>query len=100
MGLSTAAVLPVIIINLVFTLSVPGISIAGHLGGLVVGGLVGGGLAYAPKERRSAIQAATIVIRGLALSGLSSVADGPAGGVSRVQRLRPRSPDRYRGRRG
>ncbi len=71
LGLNAASVLPVIVINLVFTISVPGISIAGHLGGFVVGGLVGAGLAYAPRERRSAIQAATIVIAVLALGGLS-----------------------------
>jgi membrane associated rhomboid family serine protease len=71
LGLSTASVLPVIIINLVFTLTIPGISIAGHLGGFVVGGLIGAGFAYAPKEHRSAIQAATIVIAVVALAGLS-----------------------------
>jgi membrane associated rhomboid family serine protease len=71
LGLNAASVLPVIIVNLVFTLTVPGISIAGHLGGFVVGGLIGAGLAYAPKERRAAVQTATIVIAVLALGGLS-----------------------------
>jgi membrane associated rhomboid family serine protease len=71
LGLNAAGVLPAIIFNLVFTLTVPGISIAGHLGGFVVGGLIGAGLAYAPKEGRSAVQAATIVIAVLALGGLS-----------------------------
>lgn len=71
LGLNAAAVLPIIIVNLVFTLTVPGISIAGHLGGFVVGGLIGAGLAYAPKEGRSAVQAATMVIAVLALGGLS-----------------------------
>lgn len=71
LGLNAAAVLPIIIVNLVFTLTVPGISIAGHLGGFVVGGLIGAGLAYAPKEGRAAVQAATIVIALLALGGLS-----------------------------
>jgi membrane associated rhomboid family serine protease len=71
LGLNAASVLPVIIINLVFTLTVPGISIAGHLGGFVAGGLLGAGLAYAPKERRAAVQTATIVIALLALGGLS-----------------------------
>jgi membrane associated rhomboid family serine protease len=71
LGLNAASVLPVIIINLVFTISVPGISIAGHLGGFVVGGLVGAGLAYAPREHRGAVQAVTIAIAVLALGGLS-----------------------------
>lgn len=71
LGLNAASVLPVIIVNLVFTLTVPGISIAGHLGGFVVGGLVGAGLAYAPREGRAAVQTATIVIAVLALAGLS-----------------------------
>jgi len=71
LGLNAAAVLPIIIVNLVFTLTVPGISIAGHLGGFVVGGLIGAGLAYAPKEGRAAVQAATIAIAILALGGLS-----------------------------
>jgi len=71
LGLNAASVLPVIIINLVVTLTVPNISIAGHIGGFLVGGLVGAGLAYAPKEGRSAVQAATIVVAVLALGGLS-----------------------------
>jgi membrane associated rhomboid family serine protease len=71
MGLSTASVVPVIVINLIFTFTIRGISVYGHLGGFVVGGLVALGLAYAPRERRTVIQAATIVIAVLALAGLS-----------------------------
>jgi membrane associated rhomboid family serine protease len=71
LGLNAASVLPVIIINLVFTITVPGISIAGHLGGFVVGGLVGAGLAYAPRAHRGVIQAVTIAIAIVALGGLS-----------------------------
>jgi membrane associated rhomboid family serine protease len=71
LGLSTASVVPVIVINLIFTFTIKGISIYGHVGGFVVGGLIAAGLAYAPRERRSAIQAATIVIAVLALGGLS-----------------------------
>ncbi|MEV7228529.1 rhomboid family intramembrane serine protease [Polymorphospora sp. NPDC051019] len=56
MGRDTSAVLPVIIINIVFTFAVPGISIAGHLGGMVVGALVGTILAYAPREHRNLVQ--------------------------------------------
>ncbi len=60
LGRSTSSVVPVIIINVIFTLTVPGISIAGHIGGLVTGGLVGTGLAYAPRNRRTAVQAGAV----------------------------------------
>ena len=59
--LSTASVVPIIVINVVFTISVPGISIAGHLGGLATGALVGAGVAYAPQTNRAAIQAGALV---------------------------------------
>lgn len=59
--LSTASVVPVIIINLLFTLTVPGISIAGHLGGLVTGAVVGAGVAYAPQRNRTAVQVGVLV---------------------------------------
>jgi membrane associated rhomboid family serine protease len=71
LGLSTASVLPVIVINVAFTLFVPNISIAGHAGGFVIGGLVAGAFAYAPKEHRSALQAAAVVVTLVALAGLS-----------------------------
>jgi membrane associated rhomboid family serine protease len=44
-GIRAAGVVPLLLINLVFTVAVPGISIGGHLGGLV-GGLVAGGLLF------------------------------------------------------
>lgn len=56
----TSSVVPVLIINLVLTFTVPNISIAGHLGGLVVGAIVAAGLAYAPRQGRTAVQVATI----------------------------------------
>ncbi|MET7418086.1 rhomboid family intramembrane serine protease [Dactylosporangium sp. NPDC005555] len=58
---SIAGVVPVLVINLVLTFSVPGISITGHLGGLVTGALVAAGLAYAPQKRRTLIQVAAMV---------------------------------------
>jgi membrane associated rhomboid family serine protease len=61
LGGSLASVLPILVINLVITFAVPGISIAGHLGGLVTGAMVGAGLAYAPRNARNQVQAAVIV---------------------------------------
>jgi membrane associated rhomboid family serine protease len=54
--LSVAPILPVIVINVIFTFAVANISVAGHLGGLAVGGIVAGILAYAPAARRNLYQ--------------------------------------------
>ncbi|MEU0547270.1 rhomboid family intramembrane serine protease [Micromonospora sp. NPDC005979] len=56
LGLNTSAIVPILVINLVFTFAVPGISIPGHLGGLAVGGAMAAVLAYAPRERRTLVQ--------------------------------------------
>ncbi len=54
--LDIAPLVPMLVINLIFTFSVPNISKAGHLGGLVVGGIVAAILAYAPVARRAQVQ--------------------------------------------
>ena len=54
--MSVAPILPVIVINVVFTLTVSSISVAGHLGGLAIGAVVAVILAYAPQNRRNLIQ--------------------------------------------
>jgi len=54
---SVAPILPVIVINIVFTFAVASISVAGHLGGLAVGAIVATILAYAPKANRNLVQA-------------------------------------------
>jgi membrane associated rhomboid family serine protease len=71
LGRDTSSVIPIIVINLVFTLSVPGISIAGHLGGFVTGAVVGAGLAYAPKGNRTRVQVAVTVATVVALGILT-----------------------------
>lgn len=57
LGRDTSSVIPIIIINVIFTFAVPGISIAGHLGGLLAGAAAGAILTYAPPARRTAVQA-------------------------------------------
>jgi membrane associated rhomboid family serine protease len=47
-------VLPIIVINLIFTYSVPGISAAAHVGGLLTGFVAGLVLYMVPTRRRSA----------------------------------------------
>jgi membrane associated rhomboid family serine protease len=61
LGRDTSAVIGILVINLVLTFTIPGISIAGHLGGLVTGALVGAALAYAPAKNRTAVQVAGCV---------------------------------------
>ncbi|GIE96562.1 rhomboid family intramembrane serine protease [Paractinoplanes rishiriensis] len=55
--LDISALIPLLVVNLLFTFTIPNISVAGHLGGLVVGGVVALVLAYAPAGRRTMVQA-------------------------------------------
>ncbi|GAA2717883.1 rhomboid family intramembrane serine protease [Micromonospora olivasterospora] len=73
MGRSISSVLPILVINLVFTLTVPGISVPGHLGGLVTGGVLALALAYAPRSRRGLFQLAGGAVVVVALLGLALV---------------------------
>ena len=61
LGRSVASVLPILLVNLAISFVVPGISLAGHLGGLVVGALIALGLAYAPGPARARNQLLIIV---------------------------------------
>ncbi|SCE82658.1 rhomboid family intramembrane serine protease [Micromonospora chokoriensis] len=70
MGRDISQVIPILVINLVFTLTVPGISIPGHLGGLVVGALMALVLAYAPRGRRTLVQVVGAAVILLVLVGL------------------------------
>jgi membrane associated rhomboid family serine protease len=61
-----------IAVNLVITFLLPGISVAGHLGGLLTGAIATAALVYAPQERRTVVQAGAIV--GLGVLLLAAVA--------------------------
>ena len=54
--LDTSRLIPLIVINLLFTFTVSGVSIPGHVGGLIVGGIVAVLMAYAPRQHRNLIQ--------------------------------------------
>jgi membrane associated rhomboid family serine protease len=71
MGRSIAGVVPILVINLIFTISVPGISIAAHLGGMITGGIVAAGIAYAPRQLRTPVQIASVGATLLILTALT-----------------------------
>ncbi|MEV4480247.1 rhomboid family intramembrane serine protease [Micromonospora coxensis] len=73
LGRDTSAIVPILVINLIFTFTVPGISIPGHVGGLVTGAAMGWVLAYAPRMRRSVFQSVGTAIILVALLGMALV---------------------------
>jgi membrane associated rhomboid family serine protease len=60
LGRDTSSVVPILILNIAISF-VPGISLAGHLGGLITGAIVAVALAYAPRKSRNLVVVATIV---------------------------------------
>jgi membrane associated rhomboid family serine protease len=71
LGRDASSVIPIIVINVVLTFTIPGISIAGHLGGLVTGAIASAGLAYAPREHRTLVQTSVLVATFLALVAIT-----------------------------
>jgi len=70
LGQSVAPIVPLLVINLAISF-VPGVSLAGHLGGLVTGAIVAAAFAYAPRPSRNLI--ASLTIGGLLLVMLFAV---------------------------
>jgi membrane associated rhomboid family serine protease len=59
LGRDTSSVLPVLVINIAISFA-PGISLAGHLGGLVTGAIIAVALAYAPRKTRNWVVGGTV----------------------------------------
>lgn len=59
---SPGPALTIIALNVFISFVVPGISILGHLGGLVFGAAVTAGMVYAPRDRRTAVQSASVAV--------------------------------------
>jgi membrane associated rhomboid family serine protease len=73
MGRDTSAIIPILVINLVFTFTVSSISWQGHIGGMVIGGVVAVIMAYAPRKNRNVIQGVGCALVLVALIGLTLV---------------------------
>ncbi|KMS82153.1 rhomboid family intramembrane serine protease [Prauserella rugosa] len=68
--LNPSGAIGIIAINLVLTVTIPGISLLGHLGGLVAGALVMVAMLYAPQKQRTQYQITAVGIVVAALIGL------------------------------
>jgi membrane associated rhomboid family serine protease len=68
---SVAPLIPILVINLVISF-VPGISLWGHLGGLVTGAVLGYGITHVPQQRRNLLQGAIFAGVLVALAALTA----------------------------
>ncbi|WP_308282852.1 rhomboid family intramembrane serine protease [Pseudonocardia nigra] len=60
MRVPAGQVIGLIVVNVVISVVIPGISLIGHLGGLVVGAAATAALVYAPPRNRTAVQAGAL----------------------------------------
>jgi membrane associated rhomboid family serine protease len=75
LGRDTSQVVSLLVVNLVLTFLLPGVSWAGHIGGMITGALFAIALAYAPQPRRTLIQVAggaavLVILSALTLLGV------------------------------
>jgi membrane associated rhomboid family serine protease len=77
--LNPRPVLMIIALNIFISVTVPNISLLGHLGGLVIGAIATAALVYAPARSRVAWQAGALVVLTIALVGLILVRDAQLG---------------------
>lgn len=68
--LNPTQVIGVIVLNLIITVSIPGISLFGHLGGFVIGAIAMAGLVFAPLKKRAVWQAGALLLVTAALIGM------------------------------
>ncbi|WP_246154466.1 rhomboid family intramembrane serine protease [Saccharopolyspora hirsuta] len=78
---SLRPVLVVIGLNIVASVVIPGISLLGHLGGLVLGVLATGALVYAPRNRQVLIQAGALGVLLVVLLAVVITRDAQFGNV-------------------
>lgn len=79
--LNLSFIIGIIAINLFISIQIPGISLLGHLGGLIVGVVITAAMVYAPEKQRTLIQAGSAVAVAVALIALVLVRDGQFGDV-------------------
>jgi membrane associated rhomboid family serine protease len=79
MRLNPGPVLGLIVLNLVISVTIPGISLLGHLGGLVFGALATVAMVYAPQRGRAGWQGGVLVVLLVAAIGLVLYRDAQLG---------------------
>jgi hypothetical protein len=82
--LNPTPVIMMILLNLAISLSIPGISLLDHLGGLVVGALLTAAVVYAPARNKAVWQLGVFAIVTVALVSLIVVRDGQINKLSCV----------------
>lgn len=78
--LNPTGAIGIIAINVVLSVSIPGISLLGHLGGLVVGAIAMVAMVYAPEKQRTGYQVGAVAVLVVALVGLMVYRDSQLAG--------------------